>query len=246
MKRASIMTLILGAVTGFTAGVAPWLAIDVASGRTDGAVRGELAGQLVAPALNAFAVAAIALAVALLMAGPILRRVLGGLTVVLGLLAGWQTLDVLIDPVRAVSATVRAATGVGDLQGVRDILTTGQVHALWGIWLGMLMSLILIMGGGVILITAPRWLASSARFAPATAPADGAAPPPSARGQAAAHGQAPDPEHRETLSSAAGQSADFHHMDTDTAASRRAAGDRRILQWDTLSHGDDPTEDDLD
>ncbi|CAG7845537.1 hypothetical protein USB125703_01807 [Pseudoclavibacter triregionum] len=201
-RNRTLLGALLGSALLMVGSAVPWVTVRgelAGSGPVDLSVAGETA----APAILAFGIAGAALALALLIAGPLFRRLLGGLAVLLGVVAVWQTILPMLDPVKSAAPAVREATGLSDLPAVRAAVPEGAAAIAPGVALGLLGGLVLALAGVLAMRAADSWGGRSRRFEDASS------------GAAAADG--PD-------------------------AAPRSRSDRRIAQWDALSHGDDPTD----
>jgi Tryptophan-associated transmembrane protein (Trp_oprn_chp) len=128
----------------------------------DSAERVAVPGSVAAPALSALALAGIALAAALAIAGPVFRVVLGALQVVLGGCIVLSASLALANPVAAGARAVTDSTGVDGEDSVAA-LVAGVSSSIWPattLGLGVLAALL----GVAVLITFRRWPASSRRY----------------------------------------------------------------------------------
>ncbi len=118
-----------------------------------------VAGQQVAPALAPLGIVALALALALTIAGPIARLVLGAVLVLLGAGIVVSTFPSLLDPAAGTLGAIRAASGVtdiGPLVGARS----GTGWPALGVIAGTVAALL----GAVVLIRGRRWTTGGRRF----------------------------------------------------------------------------------
>lgn len=200
MKRRAILGVILGSALLMLAWAMPWLALRGELGQA-GLVELSIPGGTAAPPLMAFGLAGLALGLALLLAGPVFRRVLAALAVALGAAALWQSALPALDPAAAAAPAIRRATGLADLEAVRAAIPDGALALQpLSIATAVLGSLLLAGAGLIALRGGAAWAGAGRRFEGASA-------------------------------------AD---------AAPASAGDRRIAQWDALSHGDDPTDADAE
>lgn len=115
-------------------------------------------GSQAAPALAPIGIAQLALAGALSIAGPVARRVLGVLLLVLGAATIALLLPVLADPASGTAGAVGAATGVTDSGAVRSL--SGSAWPAVAVVAGVLGALL----GLVVLVRAARWSTGGRRF----------------------------------------------------------------------------------
>ena len=136
-----------------------WLVFTLAGGTAD---RVTVPGSVAAPALSALALAGIALAAALAIAGPVFRVVLGALQVVLGGCIVLSASLALGDPVAAGARAVTDSTGVDGAESVAALVasTDGGVWPVVTLALGVVAALL----GVAVLATFRRWPASSRRY----------------------------------------------------------------------------------
>jgi len=120
-------------------------------------------GAAALPLLAPLSLAALALALALTIAGRILRWIFGALAVGIGvvLLAGAVTVAVE-QPVSAYAAAVTEATGLSGSEAVRDLVDTVTVTA-WPLIVAAAAAII-ALGGVLTLLTAHAWGRSGRRF----------------------------------------------------------------------------------
>jgi len=128
----------------------------------DTAERVTVPGSVAAPALSALALAGIALAAALAIAGPVFRVVLGALQVLLGGCIALSASLALGNPVAAGARAVTDSTGVDGAESVAALVasTDGGVWPAVTLALGVLAALL----GVAVLTTFRRWPASSRRY----------------------------------------------------------------------------------
>src|SRR4051794_25247525 len=101
---AILAVLVLSALT-FLAWSQSWGSLTIVAGSTSAATL-DVPGSVAAPALSALALAGIALAGALAIAGPVIRIVLGALEVLLGASVLASAVGALTDPVAAGASVV--------------------------------------------------------------------------------------------------------------------------------------------
>ncbi len=165
IRMLALLLPVLAAAAAFLAWSQPWVSATLDDGRV--VVAG---GDVAAPALPPFALAALALVGALALAGPVFRVILGLLQALLGAGIIASGLLVASDPVAAAAPRVTEVTGVAGTEAVRA-LVTAVATTPWP-------AAAVIAGGAAVLIgigiaaTASRWPErtrryDAARFAPA-------------------------------------------------------------------------------
>jgi hypothetical protein len=118
-----------------------------------------VAGQAAAPALAPLGIVALALGVALTIAGPVARLVLGAVLVLLGVGIVAAALPSVLDDATGTAAAVTAVTGVADARS----LVTARSGTVWpevGTAAGVLAALL----GLVVLVRGRRWSTGGRRF----------------------------------------------------------------------------------
>jgi uncharacterized membrane protein (TIGR02234 family) len=153
----------------------PWFAVTVVDGDIE--VLYEVAGDLVAGGLPPLALASLALVLALAIAGPIFRVVLGVLEALLGVAVIAVTSFVLSDPVAAMAPDLARRTGDAGLEHLRELVTAADVTA-WPAVAVVAGSLMVVLGIAIA-VTGHRWPRSGRKYsrttmvtADATSPVD--------------------------------------------------------------------------
>lgn len=176
IKPALIVVLLLASGLALAAWTQVWVHAEVMQGGSTHRQL-EVTGSTASPALTALALAGLALAGALTIAGVVIRVVLGLLQVLLGLsvfLAGFAAVG---NPAAASAAAVTAATGVAGTKsiqvGVIDAVTTPWPYVV-------LAAAVIMVGAGIaILVTARRWPGPTTRYQAARFEPTGSAEPAS-------------------------------------------------------------------
>ena len=115
----------------------------------------QIDGAIAAPALTALALAGFALAVALTIAGRLIRIVLGALQVLLGFSVFLAALLAVNDPADASAAAVTAATGIAGHESIQlSVLAT--VITAWP-YVAMGAAIIMAAAGVAVVVTSGRW-----------------------------------------------------------------------------------------
>lgn len=115
----------------------------------------QIDGAIAAPALTALALAGFALAVALTIAGRLLRIVLGTLQVLLGFSVFLAAFLAVRDPADASAAAVTAATGIAGHESIQlSVLET--VITPWP-YVAMGAAIIMAAAGVAVVVTSGRW-----------------------------------------------------------------------------------------
>ena len=161
-----LIVILAGAVTGgltLAAWTQPWFTLTVGSAQSV-----TVTGQVAAPALSALGLASLALAAALSIAGTIVRFALGGLQLLIGILAISVSATALVDPVRSSLPAVTAVVGESGLAAVSALVTSISISA-WP-WLAVVLGVLAAALGLATIVTARRWPGASRKYesAPST------------------------------------------------------------------------------
>lgn len=150
VKLAIILAGIVSAGLGLLAWTQPWFVVSLAEG-------GPLtvAGQAAAPGLSALALASLALAAALSIAGWVLRIILGVVQVGIGVLIAASAISALASPVATSSAAITDATAVSGPKAIADLVSAVATGA-WP-WVAVLAGAIGLVVGLAVLVTSSRW-----------------------------------------------------------------------------------------
>ncbi|MCS5733279.1 Trp biosynthesis-associated membrane protein [Herbiconiux daphne] len=243
VKFAVIVAVLLLSALTFLAWSQSWGSLTIVGGTTTEATL-DVPGSVAAPALSALGLAGIALAGALAIAGPVIRTVLGALEVLLGASVLWSGIGALTDPVGTGASVVTTSTGVAGTESIRDLVTVGATSPWPAVTVVLGAGMVLV--GLVVVITVRRWPAAGRKYQAVTfegadgrqssdpadffdeatgtgAVGDGGAPDSAVPGVAV-----PDATAREGAAPA---------RPADAVSARDAAVD----DWDSLTHGEDPT-----
>lgn len=176
-KRILLVAIVIGSVLTLAAATRIWVEIDLFAGA---AAFDELSvtGQQLNPSISPIAIAALASALVLAIAGPVLRRVLGAVVLLLGAGIALLGANAQLDPRGGVEWVVAEATGLaGDAQYalVSGLSTTPWpvLTCVYGGAIALAGVLVLLLGGG--------WRAAGRKYQSRPD-----------RGDAAAAGGAPD------------------------------------------------------
>jgi hypothetical protein len=118
-----------------------------------------VAGSAAAPSLAPLGIVALALGIALTIAGPIARIVLGVVLVLLGVGIVAAALPSVLDDATGTGGAITAVTGVTDVAG-RILTRTGTLWPLVGTVAGALAAVL----GIVVLLRTRRWTTGGRRF----------------------------------------------------------------------------------
>lgn len=154
-------TLILAGIvlSGLTllAWAQPWFGFDLIP---SGAV--AAAGDVAAPALTALALAGLALAAALSIAGRVFRAIMGFLQVAIGALVVASAAAALSDPVTRSASAITALTGISGAESVGASVSEVSITA-WP-YVGLGCGILLVLLGATIVLSGRRWPESSRRY----------------------------------------------------------------------------------
>ena len=175
-RLLAVAATVLAGALGIISSTQTWLTVVL----TEGAGQALLVpGAAAIPVLAPLSLAVLALGGALSIVGLVLRYVFGTLTVLIAVVLGALTAQIVIaPPVSAVAATVTTATGLTGAEAVAEIVATVS-RTPWPA-ITLVAWIVLLAAGMFTLATARRWRGSGRRYE-----AD-AAPRPSATAPAAA------------------------------------------------------------
>ncbi|SDZ04372.1 Trp biosynthesis-associated membrane protein [Herbiconiux ginsengi] len=249
---AILAVLVLSGLT-FLAWSQSWGSLTIVAGTTSAATL-DVPGSVAAPALSALALAGIALAGALAIAGPVIRIVLGALEVLLGASVLASAIGALTDPVAAGASVVTTSTGVAGTQSVRDLVTVSTTTP-WAAVTALLGGL-MILAGLLVIVTVRRWPNAGRKYQAvafesddgrrSADPADFFDDEPADVEQTDSEQtdrEAPDAGNAAGAESTAGAPAAAPGTPKPTTARPPAttARDAAVDDWDSLTHGTDPT-----
>ena len=219
LKYGTILVAILASGLALTASTQTWFSLHLtATSGHSGTL--TVSGSEAAPAIAALSLAGVAFGGALALAGRILRYVLALLGLVLAAGVIGSTASALADPVGTGITVVSKATGIAGDSSVRAIVGHADATA----WPA------LALAGGIAIAVAALGVAVTGHLWPVASRRYGATE------------ESPTAERGASPSAV---DADARVDDPDSAADVRArARDAAIDDWDELSRGDDPTDDD--
>ncbi len=157
IRMLALLLPVVAAAAAFLAWSQPWVALTLDDGRV--VVAG---GDVAAPALPPFALAALALVGALALAGTVFRAILGIMQALLGAGVIASGVLVLSDPVAAGAGSVTATTGVAGTEAVRGVVTAAATTPWPAVAIAAGAAAVLI-GIGIV-ATARRWPARTRRY----------------------------------------------------------------------------------
>lgn len=124
----------------------------------------DVPGDSAAAGLAALGLSTLALVGALAIAGRVFRVILGLLAVAIGGLVITSAAIAIADPILASSEVISSATGLDGVETLRGLVVTLAASPWPGVTLAL--GILLVVLGGVIVLTAGRWAAASQRFEP--------------------------------------------------------------------------------
>lgn len=170
LKSVTILAIVLLAALELTASTQPWFGLTLVAAVSDGSDL-SVVGTVAAPALSALALAGLALAAALAIAGPAFRIVLGLLQIVLGGSVVLAAATALGDPVRAGSSLVSDATAIAGQESVAALVESTSSTA-WPV-VALVCGVLTAVLGALVLVTVRRWPDARKKRASRFEPADG-------------------------------------------------------------------------
>lgn len=159
-RLIAVATIVLAGAIGIISSTQTWLTVVLADGG-DHAL--PVPGAAAVPVLAPLSLAVLALGGALSVVGLVLRFVFGALTVVVAVVLGALTAQiVLAPPVTAVAATVTTATGITGTEAV-TALVLAITSTPWPA-VTLVAWIALLAAGLLTLATARRWRGSGRRY----------------------------------------------------------------------------------
>ncbi|WP_130177430.1 Trp biosynthesis-associated membrane protein [Cryobacterium sp. SO1] len=175
IKPILILAVIAASGLALLAWTQVWATVRLSADGTSQQVL-DVTGSIAAPGLTALALAGLALAGALTIAGVVIRIVLGILEMLLGVSVILSAALALADPVGASVAAVTAATGIAGTDSTRAAVQSAAV-TFWP-FLALVAGILMLVVGLVVCVSARRWPGpttryESTRFTPVTDAATG-------------------------------------------------------------------------
>ncbi|MGO1539022.1 MAG: Trp biosynthesis-associated membrane protein [Leucobacter sp.] len=170
-KRALITQIFLWGVLALIATTQTWVSIEVDAGA--GVQQFEASGQSLNAALSPIAVATLAAAIALTIAGRVFRRILSVLVVLLGVGLIALVVGVMQDPAAASAGGLAELTGLTG--GGNAELVTSMTVSVWPVVLGVSGALTCLSGAFVTVLSG-RWVKSGQKYEAGAAPARAQSP----------------------------------------------------------------------
>ncbi|MDL9979798.1 Trp biosynthesis-associated membrane protein [Microbacterium candidum] len=159
-KLTSIVLMLIAGATGVISSTQTWLEVTISGVSAHSLpVPGASAVQVLAP----LCLAVLALGLALSIVGRVLRYVFGALALVIALVLGWLTAQIVFTmPVAAVQTVVTKATGIAGLHAIAGLV--GRISQTAWPAITLLACVVLAFAGVLTLATGARWNAGGRRF----------------------------------------------------------------------------------
>jgi uncharacterized membrane protein (TIGR02234 family) len=161
IKPLLVLAVILASGIALLAWTQVWVTVRLAADGTTQQVL-DVTGTIAAPGLTALALAGLALAGALTIAGVVIRIVLGLLEVLLGVSVILSAALAVFDPVGASAAAVTTATGIAGSDSTRAAVSQAAL-TFWP-FLALAAGALMFLVGLLICITAKRWPGPTKRY----------------------------------------------------------------------------------
>ncbi|MFT2816252.1 Trp biosynthesis-associated membrane protein [Leifsonia sp. A12D58] len=221
IKLSLILLILAASVLVLLAWTQTWVHVTIGA-ETGVELELQVDGATASPALTALALAGLALAGALTIAGPVIRLILGVLEILIGASVFIASYSVIQSPAAASGPAVTDATGIAGNHSIELTVTAASVTA-WP-FVAIAGGVVMVIAGLAVIVTSRRWPGSTKRFqAVSLAPVDAES--------AAALADAPDAHSAQASTSTTQASTP---MTADAAADA-------VVDWDELSRGEDPT-----
>jgi uncharacterized membrane protein (TIGR02234 family) len=161
IKPMLVLAVIVASGIALLAWTQVWASVRLAADGTAQQVL-DVTGSIAAPGLTALALAGLALAGALTIAGVVIRIILGLLEVLLGVSVILSAGLVLFDPVGASAAAVTTATGIAGAESTRAAVSGAEL-TFWP-YLALVAGVLMVLIGLLVCITARRWPGPTKRY----------------------------------------------------------------------------------
>lgn len=163
LKLTLILAVLVASALALLAWTQVWINAQVAIDGHGGAMQPlAVDGANAAPALTALALAGLALAGALSIAGVIIRFILGLLEILIGVSVFISAITAIADPSAASAAAYTALTGIAGKESTL-VGTVDPVATFWP-WIAVLAAAIMVIAGLGIAISARRWPGPTKRY----------------------------------------------------------------------------------
>ncbi|WP_104166319.1 Trp biosynthesis-associated membrane protein [Cryobacterium sp. N22] len=160
-KPTLILAVIAASGLALLAWTQVWATVRLAADGTTQQVL-DVTGSTAAPGLTALALAGLALAGALTIAGVVIRFILGLLEALLGISVILSAALALADPIGASAAAVTAATGIAGADSTRSAVSSAAL-TFWP-FLALAAGILMLLVGLAVCVTARRWPGPTTRY----------------------------------------------------------------------------------
>jgi len=160
-KPVLILAVIASSGLALLAWTQVWASVRLAADGTTQQVL-DVTGTIAAPGLTALALAGLALAGALTIAGVVIRVVLGLLEMLLGVSVVLSAALAIADPIGASAAAVTTATGIAGSDSTRAAVSSAALTA-WP-FLALAAGILMLLTGLAVCVTARRWPGPTTRY----------------------------------------------------------------------------------
>ena len=161
IKPTLILAVIAASGLALLAWTQVWATVRLAADGTTQQVL-DVTGSTAAPGLTALALAGLALAGALTIAGVVIRFILGLLEALLGVSVILSAALALADPIGASAAAVTAATGIAGADSTRSAVSSAAL-TFWP-FLALAAGILMLLLGLAVCVTARRWPGPTTRY----------------------------------------------------------------------------------
>lgn len=221
IKLYALLSILVGSGLTLLASTQTWSTLHLRA-VANHAAPVTVQGSAAAPALTALALAGLALAAALAIAGRLVRILLGVLGLIIGASVLLSALTAVTDPVQAAAPAVTAATGVAGHTSVAHLVSRLDT-SIWP-WFAVVGGALVVLCTLGVLVTSSRWPGPSKRYQ-------------AVRFEAAGQPHTEADAGEDTAADAGADAGDG----TERGAGPGSGRDAAIDSWDELSRGEDPT-----
>lgn len=160
-KALLILLLVVGGGLALLASVQAWIHVEFFPGVAT-VEQTEVSGQQASPAITLIALAALAAALVLTIAGPVFRRVIGALVLLLGVGLSSVGLVIALSPIDGARSQVEDATGISGADSHYALVSEISVSA-WPMITAAIGVLLAVLGLYVVLFSG-RWKAAGRKY----------------------------------------------------------------------------------
>lgn len=159
-KTVSIAGVALAGALALYGATQIWLTVELTAGAA-AFTQIEITGQQLNQSLSPIALAALAAALALTIAGKVFRSILGAVVLLLGTGIIAIAIAVMAEPGASASGRISEATGIA---GAQQLQLIAEVHTSFVVWVTAIAGALLVLFGLFVLIASGRWKQAGRKY----------------------------------------------------------------------------------